>query len=104
MTELSHDKQFFVGHNEFYEQVLIPKKEEFMGKMVQVQIKSATKFSMIAEPVSNNLIKPGLANPLKKGEISGHQMTSAKSSNIYYAVIAVFVAFIFRLVWILFNI
>lgn len=103
VTEISHDKKYYVGHNEFYEQVLIPMKEEFMGKMVKVVIKSASKFSMMGELVSEDLIKPGLTEPLKKGQISGVSAV-VNTSNIYYALIALIAACIFRIIWILFNV
>ncbi|KAK9887168.1 hypothetical protein WA026_020623 [Henosepilachna vigintioctopunctata] len=69
VTEISHDKKFYVGHNKFYEQVLIPMKEEYMGKLVTVKILECSKFSMKAEPTSMEM--PGLVKPLKKGEVSG---------------------------------
>ncbi|KAH0548943.1 threonylcarbamoyladenosine tRNA methylthiotransferase [Cotesia glomerata] len=51
VTEISHDKKHFVGHNKFYEQVLLPMKDEVMGKMVTVKIFEATKHSMKAKIV-----------------------------------------------------
>lgn len=51
VTEISHDKKHFVGHNKFYEQVLLPMKDEIMGKMVKVKIVEATKHSMKAKLV-----------------------------------------------------
>lgn len=53
VTELSHDKNFFVGHNIFYEQVLVPKKEELLGQMISVSITKAGKHYMIGQPVEN---------------------------------------------------
>ncbi|KAF7272415.1 hypothetical protein GWI33_014802 [Rhynchophorus ferrugineus] len=38
VTEISHDKKHYVGHNEFYEQVLLPMKPELMGRLVRVEI------------------------------------------------------------------
>jgi hypothetical protein len=35
-----------VGHNEYYEQVLVPKREELMGKLFSVRIVDVSKFSM----------------------------------------------------------
>ncbi|KAL3275592.1 hypothetical protein HHI36_020347 [Cryptolaemus montrouzieri] len=69
VTEISHDKKYFVGHNKFYEQVLIPMKDEYMGKLVTVEIVECSKFSMKAVPTS--LRTAGLVKPLKKGEVSG---------------------------------
>lgn len=52
VTELSHDKLHYVGHNKFYEQVLVPKKEEYLGKMISVKIVRATKYSMEGQPIN----------------------------------------------------
>lgn len=49
VTEISHDKQHLVGHNEFYEQVLLPLHDGLLGKSVPVRITGATKFSMFGE-------------------------------------------------------
>ncbi|XP_015171506.1 PREDICTED: threonylcarbamoyladenosine tRNA methylthiotransferase [Polistes dominula] len=51
VTELSHDKLHYVGHNKFYEQVLVPKKDEYLGKMITVEIIRATKYSMEGQPI-----------------------------------------------------
>lgn len=59
-----------MGHNRFYEQVLVPMNSELMGKLVKVQIISATKFSMLGKPL-NEVVMPGLALPLEKGAVSG---------------------------------
>ncbi|XP_055603413.1 threonylcarbamoyladenosine tRNA methylthiotransferase [Uranotaenia lowii] len=53
VTELSHDKKHYVGHNKFYEQFLLPKNDNLLGKLVKVKIVSITKFSMLAEIVQN---------------------------------------------------
>ncbi|XP_037085173.1 threonylcarbamoyladenosine tRNA methylthiotransferase-like [Pollicipes pollicipes] len=66
VTEISHDKQFYVGHNKAYQQVLVPMEADFMGKLVTVEIVSASKFSMTsrvvreAAPVSPVVIKGSL--------------------------------------------
>ncbi|CAH0398925.1 unnamed protein product [Chilo suppressalis] len=70
VTDISHDKNYFVAHNEYYEQVLVPKEDKYMGKMFTVKITSASKFSMIGEPIDKPKM-PGLTAPLKKGEVSG---------------------------------
>lgn len=54
VTEVSHDKQHYVGHNEYYEQVLVPMKKEYMGKKIVVRITQATKFSMKGEPLDHS--------------------------------------------------
>lgn len=73
VTEVSHDKKHYVGHNKFYEQVLIPMEDHYMGKLVTVEILECSKFSMKAKPT--NLKMPGLVKPLKKGQVSGVQIS-----------------------------
>nr|XP_006121897.1 threonylcarbamoyladenosine tRNA methylthiotransferase isoform X2 [Pelodiscus sinensis]XP_014428432.1 threonylcarbamoyladenosine tRNA methylthiotransferase isoform X2 [Pelodiscus sinensis]XP_025039775.1 threonylcarbamoyladenosine tRNA methylthiotransferase isoform X2 [Pelodiscus sinensis] len=72
VTEESFDSQFYVAHNQFYEQVLVPKDPEFMGKMVEVDIYEAGKHFMKGRPVSDaNVFTPSITKPLEKGEVSG---------------------------------
>lgn len=49
VTEISHDKKHYVGHNKFYEQILLPMKEDLLGKAVRVKITGISKFSMTGE-------------------------------------------------------
>lgn len=72
VTEESFDSKFYVAHNRFYEQVLVPKNPEFMGKMVEVDIFEAGKHFMRGQPVSDaNVFTPSITRPLAKGEVSG---------------------------------
>lgn len=32
VTELSSDRKYYVAHNEFYEQILVPKEDYYMGQ------------------------------------------------------------------------
>lgn len=73
VTEISHDKKHYVGHNKFYEQVLIPLKEEYLGKMIRVKIVETTKYSMKGEPITEGT-SPALKPFLPKGTISGIPM------------------------------
>lgn len=75
VTEVSHDKKHYVGHNKFYEQVLIPMEDQYMGKLVTVEIEECSKFSMKAKPTK--LKMPGLVKPLKKGQVSGIQVSAS---------------------------
>lgn len=52
VTEESTDKRYWVGHNRFYEQILLPKDETLLGKMVQVRITKTGKHFMIGEPLT----------------------------------------------------
>ncbi|XP_066147732.1 threonylcarbamoyladenosine tRNA methylthiotransferase isoform X1 [Euwallacea fornicatus] len=97
VTEVSHDKKHYVGHNQFYEQVLVPMREEFMGKVVKVKIKSAGKFSMLAEPL-DEIMMPGLIKPLEKGVISGLKMDKV-DSKIWMPLILVAISVLLRLFW-----
>jgi threonylcarbamoyladenosine tRNA methylthiotransferase CDKAL1 len=95
VTDTSHDGRFYVGHNEFYEQVylpnynntscvathllhlnsfqvLVPKDPELMGKLVEVEVVNTCKFSMTGKVISEKDLKtPALAKALEKGAVSG---------------------------------
>lgn len=49
VTEESKDKKYFVGHNQFYEQILIPKDIDIMGQLVTVKIKSVARHYMYGD-------------------------------------------------------
>lgn len=71
VTEVSHDGNFYVAHNKFYEQVLVPKVDIYMGKMIEVEIIECTKFSMkgnVVEQVFNTPLRPV---EYKQGEVTG---------------------------------
>ncbi|XP_058030885.1 threonylcarbamoyladenosine tRNA methylthiotransferase [Ahaetulla prasina] len=72
VTEESFDSKFYVAHNKFYEQILVPKNPEFMGKMVEVDIFEAGKHFMRGKPVSEaRVFTPSIRRPFARGEISG---------------------------------
>ncbi|XP_073667602.1 threonylcarbamoyladenosine tRNA methylthiotransferase-like [Paramisgurnus dabryanus] len=72
VTEESFDSQYYVAHNKFYEQVLVPKKSEFKGKMIEVDIYEAGKHYMKGRPVDDaQVFTPSIAQPLQKGQVSG---------------------------------
>ena len=74
VTDTSHDGAYFVGHNERYEQVLVPKEEKLMGKIFRVGIVSTSKFSMVGELVKfGSVVRPAPRAALIKGEVSGVQ-------------------------------
>ncbi|XP_050308772.1 threonylcarbamoyladenosine tRNA methylthiotransferase [Anthonomus grandis grandis] len=97
VTEISHDKKHYVGHNEFYEQVLLPLNPEFMGKLVKVKISSATKFSMIGEPL-DEVVMPGLTKPLEKGMVSGLQVENSENK-LWMPLFLVALSIVLRLIW-----
>ncbi|NXO05303.1 CDKAL methylthiotransferase, partial [Rhinopomastus cyanomelas] len=72
VTEESFDSSHYVAHNRFYEQVLVPKDPQLMGKMVEVNIYEAGKHFMKGQPVSDSRVyAASIARPLAKGEVSG---------------------------------
>ncbi|TMS10440.1 Threonylcarbamoyladenosine tRNA methylthiotransferase [Larimichthys crocea] len=72
VTEESFDAQYYVAHNKFYEQVLVPKRAEFKGKMIEVDIYEAGKHFMKGRAVEDSKpFTPSIAAPLQKGEVSG---------------------------------
>ncbi|XP_029799933.1 threonylcarbamoyladenosine tRNA methylthiotransferase isoform X1 [Suricata suricatta] len=72
VTEESFDSKFYVAHNRFYEQVLVPKDPTFMGKMIEVDIYEAGKHFMKGQPASDaRVYTPSISKPLAKGEVSG---------------------------------
>jgi len=52
-TDTSYHENYYVAHNKYYHQVLVPLKDEYMGKMFKVKITSADKFYMIGEPIES---------------------------------------------------
>ncbi|XP_051577528.1 threonylcarbamoyladenosine tRNA methylthiotransferase-like [Myxocyprinus asiaticus] len=87
VTEESFDSQYYVAHNKFYEQVLVPKKPEFKGKMIEVDIYEAGKHYMKGRPVDNaQVFTPSIAQPLQRGEVSGlHQDLKSSHQNGIHA-------------------
>ncbi|KAK9403491.1 threonylcarbamoyladenosine tRNA methylthiotransferase [Crotalus adamanteus] len=72
VTEESFDSKFYVAHNKFYEQILVPKNPDFMGKMVEVEIFEAGKHFMRGQPVSEaRVFTPSIRRPYTRGEVSG---------------------------------
>ncbi|XP_045567450.1 threonylcarbamoyladenosine tRNA methylthiotransferase, partial [Salmo salar] len=72
VTEESFDAQYYVAHNKYYEQVLVPKRSEFKGKMIEVEIFEAGKHFLKGRPLDGSeVFTPSIAEPLQKGEVSG---------------------------------
>ncbi|XP_071409274.1 threonylcarbamoyladenosine tRNA methylthiotransferase [Pithys albifrons albifrons] len=72
VTEESFDSNYYVAHNPFYEQVLVPKDPLLMGKMVEVNIYEAGKHFLKGQPVADGRAHPAsITRPLAKGEVSG---------------------------------
>lgn len=53
-------------------QVLVPKRVEFKGKMIEVYIYEAGKHFLKGQPIEDSKpFTPSIAAPLQKGEVSG---------------------------------
>ncbi|XP_055858703.1 threonylcarbamoyladenosine tRNA methylthiotransferase [Episyrphus balteatus] len=105
VTEISHDKKHYVGHNKYYEQILLPMKENLLGTAVRVKIIATTKFSMNAEIIDEEDDWKKCSKK-KETQINGHANVAKsafeKDSKISkkalgYFLICVFVAFIAQL-------
>eukprot|EP00052_Salpingoeca_macrocollata_P025234 m.229344 g.229344 ORF g.229344 m.229344 type:complete len:1278 (+) comp22398_c1_seq4:1683-5516(+) len=71
VTEVATDGQHYVGHNKSYEQILLPKREDILGKMVTARITRTGKFYMEGEVVEESLRNvPLIPNPAAKGEVT----------------------------------
>ncbi|XP_071505002.1 threonylcarbamoyladenosine tRNA methylthiotransferase-like [Diadema antillarum] len=62
VTEASHDKQYLVSHNKFYDQVLVPQNEEYLGRMLDVEIESVGKHFLMGKVLR---VHPSKQTPLK---------------------------------------
>lgn len=101
VTEISHDKKHYVGHNKYYEQVLLPMDKEYMGKLVKVEIVEAGKFSMIGKPL-DDVVMPGISEPMQPGQISGVYIEKAKN-RIPIALLVVLLSVLLRIVYLIFR-
>merc|ERR1712243_147824 len=101
------DNKYFVAHNEYYEQVLVPKRPELMGKMFTVKIVDSCKFSMTGEIVDpSSVIRPSLADPLEQGQVSGagENLSVSSSDKNYKLYVTSFVMLVIAVIFRLFII
>lgn len=103
VTEISHDKKHYVGHNKFYEQVLLPMNKEYMGKLVKVEIIEAGKFSMIGKPVDDDVVMPGISKPMEPGQISGVVYSEKVKSRFPIALVILLLSVLLRFIYLLFQ-
>lgn len=97
VTEVAHDKKHYVAHNQYYEQVLVPMNEKYMGKMMRVKIVSATKHSMVGELLNDDLLA-GKKIVSKKVDIKPQK--NRKQYNIHLlSFMAIVFAVALRLLW-----
>lgn len=115
VTDISHDKQYYVSHNKSYEQILLPMKENLLGKSVQVRITSVTKFSMIGDllqsedqwqscstnkaNVHEQISRAALTSTETNGSITNWTSDDKKNVLFYYSIIALLLAFVYRYAW-----
>lgn len=59
--------------------VLVPMEPNYMGKMVEVLITSASKFSLMSEPLTSPK-RPDVPEALEKGQISGLAASNTSSN------------------------
>lgn len=86
VTEESHDKQHWVGHNKYYEQVLVPQKDDYLGKLVEVEIIETGKHYMRGRPIDTSRpMPPSIAEPLARGAVSGLAGVGAGREEIHHA-------------------
>lgn len=95
ITEEAHDGRHLVGHNKFYEQILIPKNKDLLGKAVDVEIVSAGKHSMMGRILEHT--EAQFSCVLCSGSI-GVTKTIINTS-LPYSVVAIVVILLARLVW-----
>lgn len=78
VTDVAHDQKHLVGHNKFYEQILLPMDDQYMGQLVDVEITSAGKHFMHCNIIKiNTSVAQTLPKPLPKGQISGIKPSQA---------------------------
>ncbi|XP_055311717.1 threonylcarbamoyladenosine tRNA methylthiotransferase [Sitodiplosis mosellana] len=115
VTDISHDKKYYVGHNKFYEQILLPMKENLLGKSVRTRITSVTKFSMLgelldaeekwqscstsSENVHEKIAKATLESSETNGCVTNWSSDDNKNAAFIYAMVALFLALVYRYIW-----
>ena len=102
VTEVSHDKLHYVGHNKSYEQVLLPMRENLLGTCVRVRIVSTSKFSMSAEIIDDEEEWKRCNNPTTPVSQQFKQSSSLEAILQRYLGLALLlglVAFLIQFIW-----
>ncbi|XP_050092582.1 threonylcarbamoyladenosine tRNA methylthiotransferase [Anopheles aquasalis] len=102
VTEISHDRKHYVGHNKYYEQVLLPMHNNLLGKQVEVEITGCTKFSMFGKVLQSekewkNCSKPTTANVSESPQITDSKYRSLFPVFFVSCIIAIICKYIFML-------
>lgn len=94
VTEVAYDNKHLVGHNEFYEQVLVPKDDKYMGQILKVRIIDTKKHCLIGVPVTSGF-SPAVAS---SSDCSSQKTSAAVPYTLLLLVLAVFA----RILWLFF--
>uniref|UniRef100_F6TJ71 tRNA-t(6)A37 methylthiotransferase n=1 Tax=Ciona intestinalis TaxID=7719 RepID=F6TJ71_CIOIN len=71
VTEIAHDQIHYVGHNKYYEQVLIPMDEDLTGKMFEVEIVETGKHFLKGKRIDSSVpVTPVTVQPVPLGCVS----------------------------------
>jgi len=70
ITEVAHDGRHYVGHNKFYEQVLVPMKDGWMGKNLKVKIYETGKHFLRGDPLGEEAVAPTSYKPQPVGSVA----------------------------------
>ena len=57
VTEIATDNKHYVGHNKFYDQVLVPKLEGYMGQSLTVKIMETGKHYLKGDVIEEGEIQ-----------------------------------------------
>lgn len=102
VTEVSHDKLHYVGHNKSYEQILLPMRENLLGTCVRVRITSTSKFSMSAEIIDDEeewkrCTKPN--QPINEQTQQSSSLETILQRYLGFALVLGVVAFLIQFIW-----
>uniref|UniRef100_T1J4Q2 tRNA-t(6)A37 methylthiotransferase n=1 Tax=Strigamia maritima TaxID=126957 RepID=T1J4Q2_STRMM len=81
ITEVAHDKKHYVGHNKYYEQILLRKEDDLLGKMCDVEITFTGKHYMMGTRLKRS--KPSKPCSLKALKFAG----SSAGDFVFYALV-----------------
>eukprot|EP00038_Savillea_parva_P001826 m.107693 g.107693 ORF g.107693 m.107693 type:complete len:656 (-) comp10632_c2_seq2:77-2044(-) len=85
-AEESTDKKWYVAHNKSYDQILVPKRPELMGRTFEVEITEVGKFHMMGRVIEGTLgpepqrLQAPMASGSKRGRRSGSSKDVKNSS------------------------
>ncbi|XP_034478913.1 threonylcarbamoyladenosine tRNA methylthiotransferase [Drosophila innubila] len=100
VTEVSHDKLHYVGHNKSYEQVLLPMRNNLLGTSVRVRITATSKFSMMGDILDEERDWTRCdINNKETQQASNNNISSRGQRFIGVALIAATIAFLLHLLF-----